>query len=86
MKLFTDDDLWTWTPAARCAGRGTDDFFPEGPADHVARSEATAKALCRQCPVREECLATALALDERHGVWGGLTPAERAALRRPRVA
>lgn len=81
MKPFTDDDLWSWTPAARCAGHGTDDFFPEGLADDVARAEATAKALCRQCPVRAECLATALALAERHGVWGGLNPAERAALR-----
>lgn len=37
-----------------------------------------AKAVCRGCPVRSECLAYALAARERAGVWGGLTPDERA--------
>lgn len=30
-----------------------------------------AKRLCTGCPVREECLAGALARREPHGVWGG---------------
>lgn len=30
-----------------------------------------AKALCRTCPVREACLAGALAREEPWGVWGG---------------
>jgi WhiB family redox-sensing transcriptional regulator len=36
--------------------------------------------ICRGCPVRAECLASALERDERYGLWGGLTPNERAAL------
>lgn len=36
-----------------------------------------AKAICRVCPVREECLETALAIKEPYGIWGGLTEQER---------
>ena len=32
---------------------------------------ATAKAFCQACPVREVCLAGALARREPWGVWGG---------------
>lgn len=37
-----------------------------------------AKAICDNiCPVRTECLQWAYEHDERDGIWGGLTPAER---------
>lgn len=48
-----------------------------------ARQADEAKAVCRRCLVREECLEHALAADERHGAWGGASEAERRALRRP---
>lgn len=38
--------------------------------EHAAGVE-TAKSLCRSCPVREACLAGALARAEPWGVWGG---------------
>lgn len=38
-----------------------------------------ARAVCGRCPVREQCLAWALRHGEREGVWGGLTPRQRAA-------
>jgi WhiB family redox-sensing transcriptional regulator len=41
---------------------------------------ALAVRCCADCPARVECLTYALAADERGGVWGGLTPAERARL------
>ena len=41
-------------------------FFAESPAD-----VESAKALCRTCPVMEECLAGALDRHEPWGVWGG---------------
>lgn len=57
-------------------------FAPDGeqPLECDAR-EDWAKAVCSLCPVRAECLAYALANNERHGVWGGLGQKERAALR-----
>nr|WP_237727892.1 WhiB family transcriptional regulator [Cellulomonas sp. APG4] len=30
-----------------------------------------AKSLCRECPIREGCLAGAVARNEPWGVWGG---------------
>ncbi len=42
---------------------------------------APAKAICRPCPVRAACLTWAVDAQERYGVWGGLTPAERRRIR-----
>ena len=36
--------------------------------------------ICHRCPVRSRCLSQALEAGETLGVWGGLTPAQRAAL------
>ena len=41
-------------------------FIAEAPAD-----VETAKAVCGECPVKEQCLADALERREPWGVWGG---------------
>ena len=41
-------------------------FFAESP-----RDVETAKAMCRDCPLRQACLDGALARREPWGVWGG---------------
>jgi WhiB family redox-sensing transcriptional regulator len=43
-----------------------------------------AKAVCAQCPVREACLAHALSVREKDGVWGGCTERERRRIIRQR--
>jgi len=55
-------------------------FFP--PAhferkDEKEAREARAKAICGSCPVRRPCLDYALRIREPHGIWGGLSEAER---------
>jgi WhiB family redox-sensing transcriptional regulator len=41
-----------------------------------------AKAVCRRCPVIQQCLAWALESGQDAGVWGGLSEDERRALKR----
>jgi len=40
--------------------------------------EEQAKRICRECPVLAECRRHALAMPETHGIWGAMTPSERA--------
>ncbi|ATY09849.1 WhiB family transcriptional regulator [Amycolatopsis sp. AA4] len=53
-------------PELPCRSRDADLWFAESPAE-LER----AKAFCASCPVREACLAGALARREPWGVWGG---------------
>ncbi len=56
-------------------------LFVPGAAQHLA------KRICRNCPVRLDCLAEALDHRLEFGVWGGFTERERRNLlqRRPDV-
>lgn len=56
-----------------CADYDPDWWFEE---QHFAR----AVEVCQRCPVSTRCLNQALEAGETLGVWGGLTPAQRAAL------
>jgi WhiB family transcriptional regulator, redox-sensing transcriptional regulator len=49
-----------------CRNFDPDLWFAESPAELEL-----AKSLCGDCPVRVECLASALARQEPWGVWGG---------------
>jgi WhiB family redox-sensing transcriptional regulator len=72
-------DVWDWQLLGACRGRDSAQFFhPDGErGSSRGRREAKAKALCVSCPVRPECAAHALAVQEPYGVWGGFTEAER---------
>lgn len=39
-------------------------------------------AICLGCPVRQQCLAAALATAEPWGIWGGLDPDQRSEIAR----
>ncbi|AWZ07178.1 WhiB family transcriptional regulator [Streptomyces sp. ICC1] len=65
-----------WYELALCAQTGPGFFFPE-----PGSSLRDAKRLCGACEGRTACLEYALANDERFGVWGGLSEAERQAMR-----
>ena len=49
--------------------------------DAYAKPARMAVAACRACPAAGPCLTYALAADHRYGIWGGLLPHERRALR-----
>jgi hypothetical protein len=69
-----------------CAGSPTPDaWFPAQALSPSSRQRAAAnqraRELCGGCSVITECLALAVARGEEHGIWGGTTPLQRAALR-----
>jgi WhiB family redox-sensing transcriptional regulator len=66
-------------PGALCKGHDPAPWFPR-PGGSMDR----AKAVCRACPARVPCLDWAVEADERAGVWGGTSPAERAQIRTER--
>lgn len=84
-----------WLAQAFCSGSPTppDTWYPEhrttlGPSTR-ADAEQAAIEICAVCPVATECLLYALAHQEPHGIWGGLTPRQRRAVaagKRPAVA
>jgi WhiB family redox-sensing transcriptional regulator len=65
----------TWAADALCAEVDPSIFFPDDEHHYVALDAA--KRVCGRCAVAAECLAYALATDQRYGVWGGLTRHER---------
>lgn len=80
-----------WVLEAACRGTDIDVFFPDGRS--TAAATKIAKQICASCPVRMECLSYAIEAESgtyqghRHGIYGGLTPQERASMDgRPRRA
>ena len=71
-------------PGALCKGADPGVWFPSVNGWQAARAADPAKAVCAACPVRVRCLEWAMQFNETEGVWGGTTPAERAAIRRER--
>lgn len=62
-----------WVTRGACRGMDPAIFYPTDDAGH-----GEAKAVCARCPVRQPCLDLAMARGEQHGIWGGLSAAERA--------
>lgn len=55
-------------------------FPPETPG--IGAAYNVARKLCAKCPVQRLCLEYAMANNEAHGLWGGLTHRERVKLKR----
>jgi WhiB family redox-sensing transcriptional regulator len=70
-----------WMSRGACRQADPELFFPIAVTGPAARQVEMAKAVCRRCSVRSNCLSYALeAMPE--GVWGGTTLEERRAARR----
>jgi WhiB family transcriptional regulator, redox-sensing transcriptional regulator len=65
-----------WQRAAACRSADPELFFPVAAGGRSLQQAERAKAVCRMCIVRRQCLQYAIAGGEE-GVWGGMTEEER---------
>lgn len=73
-----------WRYEAACLTQDPELFFPIGDSGPALDQIQQAKVVCNTCPVLQECLTWALETGQDFGVWGGMSEAERLALRRRR--
>ena len=69
-----------WRGSATCRRENATVFFPPPHFEMKPEKderEDKARALCRACPVQQECLEYSLSVQEPHGIWGGLNESER---------
>jgi WhiB family redox-sensing transcriptional regulator len=73
-----NDGLFAWQDQANCRTVGVDMFFP---LNYMKKSGQVQQAIavCNNCTVRVECLNYAIETESTEGIFGGLTPKERAA-------
>ncbi|MCX4513865.1 WhiB family transcriptional regulator [Streptomyces sp. NBC_01619] len=76
-----------WREMATCRGADPELFFPIGHSNSSAilMQVDEAKAVCRRCPVMEQCLDWAVKAGPVEGVWGGTTEKERRAISQSRL-
>ena len=82
--LLSSDDVVIdrWWDRAKCRGHDPDLWFPS---DEKRSGYKHARRICARCPVQLECLEDAVISDSRYGMFGGLTPTERARIKDPRI-
>lgn len=76
--LDTERPVWLFSESVRpaCQGRNPEWWFPA-----VGESGVRAKEVCADCPLLDRCREYAIGEPGLDGVWGGLSPKERAAIR-----
>lgn len=77
-ELIFGVELADWMKKGKCRGLQTDIFYHEQ--GHLSINSA--KAICSECPIREQCLDYAMRNRELYGIWGGHTTSERKKLRK----
>ncbi|MBW8793223.1 MAG: WhiB family transcriptional regulator [Streptomyces sp.] len=76
------DHATHWREQGACVRLDPDLFFPIGDGGLTHVQVAEAKAVCRRCPVMEQCLGWAMRVEQVDGIWGGTTEGERRLMRR----
>ncbi len=71
-----------WHERALCRQVDPELFFPEKGTGLSQLQQA--RRICARCEVKPECRQDAIERDERFGVWGGTSEAERRRMRRER--
>lgn len=85
LRVYTDNNLApeTWMVDAACANTDPDLWFPQhGDLPTAER----AKSICRDCPVRAQCLEFALRTGQTAGIYAGYSAKSLQALRRKKRA
>jgi WhiB family redox-sensing transcriptional regulator len=80
--LHKRDTPQPWKAAGNCSGVDPALFYSEDRGAKGRTDAAAARAICKGCTVRLECLAFALTNGEEFGIWGGATERERRFMRR----
>jgi WhiB family redox-sensing transcriptional regulator len=78
----------SWRADAACRSQSAVHFFAPAHFERKPEKDAregAARALCRACPVQQECLEFSMMVQEPHGIWGGLNELERKRLTRKRA-
>lgn len=75
-KFEIETALEDWYEIAACRFYDTDLFFSEP----RTMETVCGKLVCISCPVRNKCIP--FSLDEKYGLWGGLTRLERRRIKR----
>lgn len=75
-----------WRHHAACRDEDPETFFPIGTSGPALLQVEQAKAVCRRCPVIDECLRWAVDSGQDAGVWGAMSEQERRALKRREAA
>lgn len=78
-----------WRYESKCRETGHEKFYPPRARGKYREVADVAKAICwgtgdgdPECPVRNDCLLYAYAMDDTHGIWGGMSNRERSHLQR----
>ena len=77
-----------WQELSKCKGLDPEMWFPPRDKELYTPIANYAKSVCfgrdgmPECPVRVECLLYADAMEDQHGIWGGLSHRERNAHKR----
>ncbi|MGW1624024.1 WhiB family transcriptional regulator [Streptomyces sp. NPDC002172] len=76
------DHATHWRERGACLRVDPDLFFPIGDGSLTQVQITEAKAVCRRCPVMEQCLGWAMRVERVEGIWGETTEGERRLMRR----
>lgn len=81
-KLVSNSN-YIWKDQASCLGLDSTKFIYDDNLQGKNQLKVYKESIkiCKQCPVRPECLAYSLNAHTNDGVWGGLIPSQRKGLK-----
>lgn len=72
----------SWQGHAACRGLPQDWFFLQKGDSQDEEKKLPGLDVCRDCPVKVDCLRFAIRSKSHHGIWGGKTTEQRKKVRK----